>query len=108
MSAATRLQRARQADAKRFVRGGRRRTIEMHETSKKVHKIEGGDVTHRDVLVLHRRFDEFLEVFRRRFIPNKRPSHVPPHSGAGTRTDASVQGIFRRISGRNCGNYNRN
>jgi hypothetical protein len=43
--------------------------------------------------MLHRRFDEFFEVLRRRFISNQRVSHVPPYTGAAL-APGLVQGVF--------------
>jgi hypothetical protein len=45
------------------------------------------------VLMFHRRFDEFFEVFHRRFLSNKRVGHVPPYTGAAL-APARVQGVF--------------
>jgi hypothetical protein len=46
-----------------------------------------------DMLTFHRRFDEFFEVLRRRFMSNKRVGHVPPYIGAAL-APAMVQGVF--------------
>jgi hypothetical protein len=93
LSRATCLQGTREADAQWLVADSRRRSIEMHKTGKQVYKIEGGEIAHGDMLMFHRRFDEFFEVLRRRFMSNKRVGHVPPYTGAAL-APALVQGVF--------------
>src|SRR5262249_10181982 len=106
LDAAARLQCAREPDAKRFVGGSGRRSIEMHETGKQVYKIERGEIAHGDMLMLHRRFDEFLEVFRRRFVSNKRVGHVPPYTGAGLARRLRARGVPSEFLGEIERNYN--
>ena len=60
---------------------------------------------HGDVLMLHRRFDELLEVLRRRFISNKRLGHVPPSTGP-PRTGRNARAVPSKNLRRFRANYN--
>ena len=76
LAAAAGLQRTGEANAERLFAAccG---SIEVDEPGEKVHQVERREVTHGDVLMFHRRFDELLEVLRWRLVPKKHLGHVP-------------------------------
>ncbi len=93
LTAASCLECAGQPDAERLVDGRGRRSIEVNEAGEQVYQVERREIANGEMLVLHRRFDQLLEVFGRRFMSNKRLGHVPPIHRRRTRTGESAKGV---------------